>query len=144
MGRWMLHQAIIPDAILSSPAMRAQQTIELVCKEISCERASIQWDRRVYLASVKTLLDVITEISPTVNHLLLVGHNPGLEELLLYLCRDEIPRSQTGKLMATATLAQLELHGPDSANGDQLSASSFAPQSAGLLAIDWPKQLPAF
>ena len=42
---------------------------------------------------------------------MLVGHNPGLDQLVAYLASNELPVAPDGKLMATATLAQLELEG---------------------------------
>jgi len=43
------------------------------------------WDQRIYLASSATLLDVIHDLPAAVDDALLVGHNPGLEELILLL-----------------------------------------------------------
>lgn len=135
MGQWMQHCQIRPDTVLSSPALRARQTIERVCTEIKFDTSKILWDKRLYLASPKTLLEIITAISPESNHVLIVGHNPGLEELLLYLCDGEIPRSENAKLMATATLAQLVL---------DCDFNEIKAQQAKLKNIFWPKQLPAF
>lgn len=135
MGQWMRNSEMIPDYILSSPALRARQTIELVSQEISFDDKNIHWDKRMYLASPKALIEMVTSIPSTVNQALIVGHNPGLEELLFYLCDGDIPRSHNGKIMATATLAQIEL----AKDFDQIGA-----QQAKLLNLYWPKQLPSF
>ena len=79
-------RAISPgfDRIVASPALRVVQTIEHVGRGYG-EALSAEWDRRLYLASVASLLDVVQEQAVGVDRLLLVGHNPGLEELVLSL-----------------------------------------------------------
>jgi phosphohistidine phosphatase len=90
-----------PNLILSSPAKRAKQTAILVKESggINCE---IRYEETIYEASVMRLLHLVSEIDDKFNSVLLVGHNPGLEELIRVL---------TGKIqvMPTATLAKLDL-----------------------------------
>jgi phosphohistidine phosphatase len=110
MGRWMEKHKVRVDAIISSPALRAQQTIERVCKPMHVSLERIHWDKRLYLASCATLLEVLAQAFAEADKVMVVGHNPGLEELLVYLCRDEtLPRTQAGKLLTTANLAQVNL-----------------------------------
>jgi phosphohistidine phosphatase len=89
------------DLILSSPAKRAKQTAILVKESggIACE---ITCEDGIYEASVMKLLHIISEIDDKFKHVLLVGHNPGLEEWIRVL---------SGKIqvMPTATLAKLDL-----------------------------------
>ena len=115
MGAWMLQQGIHPDYIVSSPAQRAKQTIFLVCDSDGIPQEKIHWDKRVYMADVSTLLAVLADSPRADKRVLLVGHNPGLDELLVYLCGKDLPRTASGKLMTTAGLARIEL--PDDWNG---------------------------
>lgn len=108
-GQWLHKQGILPDRVLSSPARRAAQTVQAVCAALGFPAERIAWDRRLYLASSETLLDVLNEYTQHPGRLLLVGHNPGLEDLLEYLAAEPPPRQRNGKLLTTATLAQLEL-----------------------------------
>jgi phosphohistidine phosphatase len=89
------------DAILCSPAKRAKQTAILVKESggINCE---IQFEDGIYEASVMKLMHIVAEIKDKFNAVLLVGHNPGLEELIRVL---------TAKIqvMPTATLAKIDL-----------------------------------
>lgn len=83
-GRMLADADCLPDLALCSTAARARATWEL---------ASAQWgtpppvrhDPRLYAADVHDLLAVVHEVPPEVGTLLLVGHNPGLEELVLEL-----------------------------------------------------------
>jgi phosphohistidine phosphatase len=89
------------DFVLSSPAKRAKQTA-ILAKEsggISCE---IQYEDGIYEASVMKLMHIVSEINYKFDSVLLVGHNPGFEELIRVL---------TGKIqvMPTATLAKINL-----------------------------------
>jgi phosphohistidine phosphatase len=79
----------LPDLALCSTAVRARQTWEL---------ASAQWgtpppvrhDPGLYAADVPDLLSVVHDVSAEVETLLLIGHNPGLEELVLALAGDSL------------------------------------------------------
>lgn len=68
------------DLILSSPARRTSQTATLL-KAAARLSAEIQFDRRIYEASWQTLLEVVRETADDKNSLMIVGHNPGLEDL---------------------------------------------------------------
>lgn len=114
MGKWMKQHGLGADYIISSPALRARQTIERLCRVMDLPLEHIHWDKRIYLASVETLLEVLTHAYNEADSVLIVGHNPGLEELLVYLCgSDALPRTQTGKLLTTANLAQVMLQNDD-------------------------------
>ena len=89
------------DLVLCSTAARARQTTELVLAAAELA-ANVRYDRRIYEAGPLRLLEVISEIEEDPSTVLLVGHNPAMEELLKIL---------TGSLeqMATGTMAKIEL-----------------------------------
>lgn len=108
-GVWLLQQGLIPDLILSSPAERALTTAEKCCKAAGLGAERVQQDQRIYLADLDALLAVLADCPAGVERVMLVGHNPGLEDLLRHLA-DEAPQTlPDGKLMPTATLARLAL-----------------------------------
>ena len=109
MGEWMKQQHIQPEWIICSPAQRAQETLSLLRHSISIPDTLVQFDERVYQASLSTLLEIIAQCPEDMDNIMLVGHNPGMDELLTYLCGANLPLSSKGKLMATATLAQISL-----------------------------------
>jgi len=110
MGNWMEAQGILPKLIVSSPALRAQQTIENVATQLALPPDTIRYDERIYMADPDTLLDLLAELPDDETSIMLVGHNPGLDDLLFQLCGNDLPLSDSGKLMTTATLAIIQLH----------------------------------
>ena len=101
-GKLMRAQKFIPDLIVSSPAARARITAEMV-RDAASFRAEIQFDERIYEAAIKNLFEVLGRISNNAGSLLLVGHNPGLENLVERLTGEF-------RLMPTAALAVIELN----------------------------------
>lgn len=82
------NHALRPAAILCSPAKRARQTLELIQPALGKE-IPVTFDMRLYEASRQTLLARLTELMPSLPSVLLVGHNPGLQRLALYLAREQ-------------------------------------------------------
>lgn len=125
-GEWLLANHYQPEWIVASPAQRARETAEKVCKGLGLKkREAIHYDDRIYEASVAALKTVLTDCPMLARRVLLIGHNPGLDELLLDLAADAAPAAD-GKLFATATLARLSL--PDDWH-------RLAPKSAQLLEL---------
>nr|VFJ90528.1 MAG: phosphohistidine phosphatase [Candidatus Kentron sp. H]VFJ91685.1 MAG: phosphohistidine phosphatase [Candidatus Kentron sp. H]VFJ98318.1 MAG: phosphohistidine phosphatase [Candidatus Kentron sp. H] len=108
-GHWLDRQGLRPDLIIASLATRAGETARAVCKGLGIEGVPIHWEERVYEASLQTLLTVLGECPEQAPRVLLVGHNPGLERLLAYLCGPDIEASPDGKVLPTATLAHMGL-----------------------------------
>ena len=113
MGKWMKERKLIPDHIVSSPAERAKQTIQAITHELDFDKKNdkknIHFDERVYLADLQMLLEVLAECPKKANKVMLVGHNPGLEQLLEYLVAGELPFSDSGKLITTGALAHVSM-----------------------------------
>lgn len=83
-GRFVKQNALAFDLILASPAVRVIETLEHV--EEACGNSyEPEWERKIYLASSATLLDVLRSIDSDADHVLMVGHNPGLEDLVFDL-----------------------------------------------------------
>jgi len=101
-GHYLHAQKLAPDLVLSSPAERARQTAALVI-ESAALAAPLRYDERIYEASVDQLLEVIAQTSDSTGTLLLVGHNPGMEELIQRL-------TGASERMRTATLARIDLN----------------------------------
>jgi phosphohistidine phosphatase len=95
-----------PDWVISSPTQRTQETAERVAAALELKHAII-WEERIYDASAETLLQILNEIPPEIEHAVLVGHNPGLQELVSGLCAGAPDRLNIS--MATGALAHLEL-----------------------------------
>ena len=79
-GDYLAHHDIAPDLALCSPALRARETWRLAAERLSAP-PRIMEDDRLYGAEARDLLDVLRQTADDVGTLLVVGHNPGLEEL---------------------------------------------------------------
>ena len=85
-GQWMSENNHLPDKVFSSPATRAKQTIELVIDQLNGKtREDINYEEALYLATLDNLLENINLYKGEVNSLMLVSHNPGLEDLIHFL-----------------------------------------------------------
>lgn len=125
MGTLIQKRKLAPELVLSSPAVRTRETIDILMKAARL-RSEVRYDQRIYEAGPLRLLEVISEIEEDKSKVLLVGHNPGLEELLQML---------TGRIeqMATATLAKIDLNAAKWAKAVERGAT-----------VDWvvrPKEL---
>lgn len=137
MGVWLQQQELLPDLVISSPAERAITTAEKAVKAMGLNARSIARDRRIYAARVEDLMSVLADVPAGPRRVMLVGHNPGLEELTEYLVGQHIPLPSDGKLLPTATLAVIEL--PDAWD----SLKSGDGQLIGITrASSLPKQFP--
>jgi phosphohistidine phosphatase len=101
MGAVMRKRKLQPDLILSSPAARAKETTRLV-SEAAGLKTEVRYEQGIYEASVDRLLKIVSQIDESVNTAMLVGHNPGFEELLSALTGES-------QRMPTAALACIEL-----------------------------------
>jgi phosphohistidine phosphatase len=79
-GKLIRKRKLEPDLVLSSPAERARQTSQLVF-EAAGLKTEVRFDERIYEAGVARLLEIISQIDDEANVAMLVGHNPGFEEL---------------------------------------------------------------
>ena len=109
MGRWLKDKRLVPDYIVSSPAIRAEMTIHAVVKELGLSKGLVVYDESLYLGDRTTLLQVLSRYPETSHRGLLVGHNPGLEDLLLFLCGDVARLVRDRKIMVTAAIAHLTM-----------------------------------
>ncbi len=111
MGRHIFDHSVKWDKVIASPAVRVAETIELAAKAAG-RPIAFNWDRRIYLASSATLLDLLREQKDDPGPVLMVGHNPGLEDVIF----DLVPDDGTSPLrdvvevkFPTASFAVLEL-----------------------------------
>jgi phosphohistidine phosphatase len=100
---------LIPDHIFSSPAKRAKQTAQLVCVHLSLPEDRLSFIPELYAARPEELLAFITSIPDDIHMPMIVGHNPELDECLEYLCGTNLPLTDNGKLMTTASIAHVNI-----------------------------------
>lgn len=88
-GDWLAQAGLVPDHAVSSPAPRALETAHLVAKAVGLRAGDVRRDPAIYDAAPAALLRLLGTLPPSAVRVLLVGHNPGLEQLALHLCGDE-------------------------------------------------------
>ncbi|OSZ71893.1 histidine phosphatase family protein [Sphingomonas sp. IBVSS1] len=113
-GQWLgaaIRRGDMPDPTLvfASPAVRVRQTIEGLEAGVNHPLAPV-YEQRIYLSSSATLIELCAGFSDDHQNAMLVGHNPGLEDLLLEL----VPpggalRAEAELKYPTATLARLDI-----------------------------------
>jgi phosphohistidine phosphatase len=99
------------DHILSSPAVRCTETLDGFWEGYGAILHP-NWDRRIYLASGATLLDVVHDLDDGAEHVLMCGHNPGVEDLAMMLVPDahgDELRDALEEKFPTASLAEIQL-----------------------------------
>jgi phosphohistidine phosphatase len=89
------------DLVLCSTAIRARETIDLVSKYAKL-RNELRFDERIYEATVSELLEIISQLENDRKAVLLVGHNPGFEDLLHLF-------SGPNQTFSTASMAKIKL-----------------------------------
>jgi phosphohistidine phosphatase len=80
MARRLRERKLKPDLMITSPAVRALTTAQIVARELHLPASRLLQDERLYLASPKVLKEVVCESGGEAQHLMIVGHNPGLTE----------------------------------------------------------------
>ena len=110
MGRHLRGLGVNFDYLIASPALRVSETLDGFASGYGA-LPEVVADRRVYLASAEMLLDVVRGLPGRAERVLLVGHNPGLEDLVLILTPDEDGpfRDAVEEKYPTASVAELRL-----------------------------------
>ncbi len=109
MASYMRSQGLMPDLVLCSTAVRAEQTWELVAQELGGQIA-VKHKRGLYLAPPSKLLEAVQRQTDEVDTLMVVAHNPGMANLAIALAgpeSDEAARSAMRAKFPTGALATL-------------------------------------
>jgi len=121
-----------PELVLCSPAARTRETLELVRPALAAA-ATVRLEAELYAASADTLLEHLRAVPEEVASVMLIGHNPGLQDLALLLASAGSELERLEAKFPTAALATLTL---PAAAWKQLSHAD-----AVLAAFVVPKQL---
>ncbi len=125
------------DHVISSPAVRCTETLDAFWEGYG-RILHPNWDRRIYLASSANLLDVVSELPDETERVLMCGHNPGLEDLILTLVPDvkgDALRDLVEEKFPTAAVAELKI--------DAASWADVAVSKASLARLIRPRDLDA-
>ncbi len=109
-ANWLLRETYVPDLILGSSAERAVATAFHAGRIFELDETEITFDQSLYLATKAILLDLISKLPEEASRVMIVGHNPGLEDLVSSVGGYDSFANAGGK-MSTATVACLEFEG---------------------------------
>ena len=127
----LLEHGVTPELVLCSTSERTRETLELVRPALGA--ATVELEPELYSASAQTLLERLRAVPEAVPSVMLIGHNPGLEDLALFLASAGPEREGLETKFPTAALATLTLA---AATWSRLSGAD-----AVLAAFVVPKQL---
>ncbi len=131
MAEHLRREGIAPALVLCSPSRRTRQTLKRIAPALG-ENADVQIEPELYAASAPVLLEVLHEVPDEVESVMLIGHNPGIQDLALSLARGGSEIARVRRKFPTAALATLELNE---------SWRELAPGSAELVSLAKPKEL---
>ena len=120
MGKFLAAIDATPDLIVSSPAVRASQTAELLAPAAGY-MGQIRWEESIYAASAGELMSLLRQLPDEAGHVLLVGHNPGFEDLAARLIGGDAYGMASGLRLPTAAAAHIGL-GVESWNAVQTNS----------------------
>lgn len=127
MGRKLQKRGVKPEIILCSPAQRTRQTAERLIKEFGDSMDVVQFDDRIYEASIDTLLDLIRLLPEACASAMVIGHNPSIGWLANQLSRYQI------ETMPSCAVATFEL--------PSFSWRDLGRTPSRLLEFDYPKRV---
>jgi phosphohistidine phosphatase len=107
-GAYMIRHRLLPDLVLTSPAVRAEETLTGVAAEFA-KLPRVTREERIYNASSETLIRLIRETRDA-KILLLVGHNPGMHDVALALIAsgDTETRERLAEKLPTSGLVVID------------------------------------
>lgn len=115
MGAYLATRKYLPDLIVSSPSRRTIETVELVVEQLP-RKQHVDYIDQLYLAGWQQMLAVIRAVRGPVATLLVVGHNPGMEQLASALSRQPVKRKERDRFdlieekFPTSALAVLDFN----------------------------------
>ena len=109
MALWLRRQGLLPEHILSSTAERARQTTLRLCRHADIPESRVEWQDAIYAADLEELLEVLVNAPQQHGRIMIVGHNPGLEELVAYLAGEPIEAPAGSPALPTAGLVRLSM-----------------------------------
>ena len=96
MGRRLAARGVRPDFVVTSPARRARRTALAVAKELGLDKGKIIQEGSIYEAGLTALVNLVGGFDDKADHVVLVGHNPGLTGLAEYLSGEMFGNIPTG------------------------------------------------
>ena len=108
MGGAMRDRGLRPNLVLCSPALRTRQTLTLASAKAWDNAPKVRFEKKLYEANSQTLLKVLNDLPEDVDHVMIVGHNPGLQDFAVMLAVNGRERLQLKDKLPTAAVVSFE------------------------------------
>jgi phosphohistidine phosphatase len=131
MAQHLRREGVAPELVLCSPSARTRQTLAGITPGLG-ENADVRIEDELYAASAATLLELLHELPDEVGSVMLIAHNPGIQDLALNLAGGGAAVERVRSKFPTAALATLEL---------DVSWHELEPGGAELVTFVKPKDL---
>ena len=132
MGAFLANKDLVPNKMIISPAKRTQQTAELLLKSLPVDKQQVLIDRDLYLADMESISELIELYATDQQRMLVLAHNPGMDDMVSYLADNAPSLSANGKLMTTCAVAHFDLESVNTLG---------KPGNAELLGLYRPKEI---
>jgi phosphohistidine phosphatase len=132
LARWIGEHDVRPELVLCSTAVRAKQTFSRLRDALG--EPEVAYLDGLYQASGEALLARVRALPDSLDHVMLVGHNPGFAELALALAAESEERRQIAAKLPTGALVSFEL--------DVEAWGSVGEGSGTIAALVLPRELP--
>ena len=90
LGKFLKKEKIFPDLVISSTALRAKMTTELILEELN-PSINVVYDSRLYFEDHNSILNIISEIDNSINKIMIIGHNPDIFNLTDKIIKEDFP-----------------------------------------------------
>lgn len=100
MGQLLAKKGIKPDLVISSPALRCKSTVQIFSKEMNILESAIKYSDKLYAAGDDEILAAINKVDDNVRCLMVVGHNPGMTDLVNMLTDEFIDNIPTAGIVS--------------------------------------------
>lgn len=131
-AKYLRRKRIRPALVLCSPSLRTRQTLEAIAPSLG-KGCSVELVAELYAASERELLEQLRALPESAASVMLIGHNPGLQQLALVLASRGVDRAKLEQKFPTAALATLRV--------DTDNWAALRPGEAELIDYVIPKQL---
>ncbi|MEM8799367.1 MAG: histidine phosphatase family protein [Pseudomonadota bacterium] len=138
MAKFFAANEFDPDLVLVSPARRTMETLDIISRTCPWARAAVP-DDALYMITLDELLGKVRDLPNMHDHVLIVGHNPGLEQLAAEIAapnsisHDDAAMARLRSRFATGALAEFDCHID--------KWKDMAPRTASLRRFTKPKDL---
>ena len=106
-GREMRERDLTPDLVLVSPAVRTKETLARAEEGFGAKFMAIE-ERQIYMAETETLVELVRGAPSHADRLMIVGHNPGMHELVIVLAAGpQELRDEVAHKFPTAALSEI-------------------------------------